>query len=110
MDYEKIAKNFVLPFGIGFALSYGIARYDPLTISKMLPAPVLKLYAKPVNFALVIGIVVLLVFILVMKGRGTELYYTETFGDLLPAEMYGYGGMAPSSAANGIQFDNSIPI
>lgn len=84
-----------------------VAQYCPKLASNLPSGAVRNLYMCPWKFALVIGVLVLVVTGLMHMGtRSTSDYLF--YANLLQPETYGYGGLAPSSGSlnKKVQFKN----
>lgn len=93
---------------IAAVVAWAVAQFFPNFAGSLPAGSVRNLYMKPLNFGLVVGVLVLVVSGLTHMGTREEQY--NYYSNLLQPETYGYGGLPPSDGSidTKVQFKNFL--
>ncbi len=96
-DFDKLKKCCGSAF-IGAGLAWALATFQPGFVDSM-PAALKTIYMDPVQFALLVGLLVLIVGGIVqsMNARGEgQTFRASTYSRIRAPETYGYSGLSPA--------------
>lgn len=105
---EEALKSCCLGAAISAVVAGAIAQFFPNLASNLPAGSIRNLYMKPLNFGLVVGVLVLVISGLTHMGTAQPAAEYNYYSNLLHPETYGYGGMSPSAGSlnNTVQFKN----